>query len=436
MMSAMAEMLLGRGYCVSGSDIKASEITKHLTERGINVSIGHDASHIPPETGLVIKNAAVRPDNPEIIEARRRGLPILDRAEALGEMMGGFDVPVCVAGTHGKTTATAMIGHIMESAGLDPTVLNGGLMLNFGAYWKESATLSPYFIVESCEYKLSFLAFRPRVGVILNVEMDHSDFFRDVKHVRDGFTAFADLIPEDGTLVVLGNQTGLDLDALKCKVVTFWDGEVTAKDIHFDENGHPAFDIYRGNERLGNINLAVHGAHNVKNAVAAAACCLELGVGFDEITKALGTFKGTGRRFEYRGKVNGVPVYNDYAHHPSEVKTTLETAALMGKHPLRAVFQPHTRSRTMQFLDAFAESFDAADEVIITDIFMPAGREENDILVSGADLAERIRAHGKNARFIPKLEDTAIELSNIEGGTVVLMGAGDINRILLTLECE
>jgi len=435
-MRGLAEILAADGYRVSGSDRNASDATEHLTATGITVYIGHDAAHIAesaPE--LVVYTAAVPDDNPELVAAHESGIDIMTRSELLGRLMKNYRFPVCVAGTHGKTTATSMTAEIfLRHGGMDgaksPTIMNGGFMPSVNGTFKKGSF--EYIIAESCEYYNSFLDFYPFVGIILNVELDHIDFFKDYAAFRGSFRRFAELVPKEGAVVVFDGVDDLEgfVNGLKCNVITF--GRTTrgwhARNISYDVSGNPTFDAYNGDGLLGAVKLAVPGEHNILNALAAIAAADFLGVSSNDITESLAGFGGTDRRFQFIGNYGSVKVFDDYAHHPTEIKATLAAAKNMAYDELWAVFQPHTHTRTKELLEDFADSFGDADKIIILDIYNPAGREEENCTIHSRDLAERIKQRGGKVFYCESF-NTAVEfLKNncINNDMLITMGAGDV----------
>jgi len=403
-MSALAQALFEDGCMVSGSDQSESETLAKLRALGMSVFAHHDGANIPNNCQVVVYNAAVAQDNPEIVEARGRGLKLLDRAGLLGLLMRGYEHAICVAGTHGKTTTTSMLAEIFMNAGCDPTVMNGGFLTSMGGSMRIGAD-NKYFIVESCEYHNSFLKFDPYVGIILNLELDHKDFFKDERELRASFRAFAEMIPSAGLLVL--NRDIPDkheiIEGLKCQVLEF------------------------GREPLG-FELLVPGEHNVENARAAVAVARHFGLCEDAIKEALQNFTGANRRFQKIGFCQGAEIVDDYAHHPTEVAATLTAARELEPSRLWVVFQPHTPGRTAEFLQQFAESLTLADKIIVTDIYRPAGRREEEAKVHARDLTALIE---QNCTYIADFDKvTAYLKANLQKGDMAItMGAGDVYKI-------
>jgi len=329
-MSGLAEVLLDEGFAVSGSDRAASALTDHLKGLGADIFIGQKAENIPEDADAVVYTAAIKADNPELAEAVRRGLPLLTRAELLGELMANYPDSIAVAGTHGKTTTTSMLAHILLAADADPTVSVGGILPAIGGNIRIGKSGS--FLTEACEYTNSFLALSPKVGVILNVDADHLDFFKDLDDITRSFRKFAEKIPADGTLVIDSGCHGFGeiTKDLPCRVVTFSESDagadVAASDIEYNNSGCASFTVNAEDCGAFSVCLQVPGSHNISNALAAAAAALSMGLSEGSIAEGLGAFGGTKRRFEEKGSVNGAAVVDDYAHHPTEIAATLAAA--------------------------------------------------------------------------------------------------------------
>ncbi len=433
-MSGLAEILLDEGFTVSGSDAHETELTRHLEQMGARIYYGQRAENLAAEPGIqvVVYTAAIHPDNPELLAAKAAGLPLLTRAQLLGEMMRNYKQAVAVAGTHGKTTTTSMLTDIMLAAKADPTVSVGGILRDIGGNIRVGH--SELFLTEACEYTNSFLSFYPTAEVILNIEEDHLDFFRDIDEIRHSFRLFAEKLPAGGLLVInraiprLEEITG----GLPCRVVTFGGDEAshyTARNIAYDELGCPSYDLVIQGEEVSRITLGVPGEHNVYNSLAAVALSLELGLGFDAVMAGLRQFRGTDRRFEKKGEIAGITVIDDYAHHPHEIRATLAAAKHYPHKRLWCVFQPHTYTRTKAFLAEFAKELAAADEVILADIY--AARETDTLGVSSRDIAALIEKEGTPAHYIPSFDEieTFILQHCSAGDLLITMGAGDIVKV-------
>ena len=431
-MSGLAEILMDEGFTVSGSDAKESDLTRNLEARGAAVAYGQRAANITDDVDVVVFTAAVHPDNPEYGEAERRGIPMLSRAELLGQMMKNYRRSLGVSGTHGKTTTTSMITEILLAADADPTISVGGILNSIGGNIRVGGP--DLFVTEACEYTNSFLSFFPTMEIILNIEEDHLDFFKDLEDIRHSFRLFAEKLPEDGLLIINSEIERLEelTDGLPCRVLTFGNGEGSdfqAENVRHDQLARAEFDLICRGEKLGHIVLGVAGDHNVSNALAAAAACLELGIPFEKVAGGLKKFTGTNRRFEKKGEIGGVTVIDDYAHHPSEIRATLTAARNYPHRKIWCVFQPHTYTRTKAFMDEFAKALSLADEVILADIY--AARETDTLGISSRDLAEKIEKLGTKAAYLPSFDEieTFILENCVHGDLLITMGAGDIVKV-------
>lgn len=431
-MSGLAEILLSKGYTVTGSDWNSSAITKKLETLGIKVYIGHSEENIFG-ADMIIYTAAVKEDNPELTAARIKGLPVMDRASLLGLIMKAYAGSIAVSGTHGKTTTSSMVSMIMLEAGLDPTIQIGGVLEAIGGTTKLGK--SSYFIAEACEYCGSFLKFFPKVAVILNVDFDHADYFRDINHVIDTFIEFASHVPREGYLVANADDKNLVpvLSSVKCNRSTFGfnpeRADWSAADISYDDMACATYTLVHKGNPMGTIELKVPGIHNVGNSLAAVAACTIMGADMEAVKRAFLKFTGTHRRFELKGIVNDIKVIDDYAHHPSEVVATLKAAKNCGHSRTWCVFQPHTYTRTKSFMDDFANAFSDVDRVILADIY--AAREIDRGEVNSSMLADRINSIENKALYI-KGFDSIVEYlkNNVKPGELILtMGAGDIYKV-------
>ena len=432
-MSGLAQILAGQGYRISGSDLHSSDVTKKLEAAGIKVSIGHSADNLL-NPDLVVYTAAVKDDNPEILAARERGIRIIDRASLLGEIMQKYQYSVAVSGTHGKTTTTAMVSMILMEAGLDPTVHVGGQLKAIGGSVRAGG--DSYFVTEACEYVDSFLTLVPFISIILNVEYDHADYFRDIEHVKAEFLKFAKQTKEGGLIVINADDKNA-MDVLKgqgLRATTFGvnNGEANwkARDISFNSEGCAEFTLLRNGAAVDKIKLSTPGTHNISNALAAIAACAELGCGLDDIKNGLAKFTGMDRRLERKGVFGGIKILDDYAHHPTEIKASLAAIAKTGPAKLWCVFQPHTYTRTKALLHEFAGSFGNADKVLLTDIY--AAREKNTGEIHSRDLVREINeASPGKAIYIGSFEEAAHYLhKNVKPGELVMtMGAGDVFEV-------
>lgn len=432
-LSAIAEILLSRGYEVSGSDMKESAETARLASKGARVFIGHRAENAD-EADLLVFSAAVGHDNPEMKRAEERGIPILSRAQMLGLLMQEYENSIAVSGTHGKTTTTSMVSLILDRAKLEPTILVGGNLAEIGGNVKVGH--SRYFITEACEYMDSFLSLKPKIEIILNIDSDHLDYFKDIDHIVSSFDKFAQLVPASGTIIAYDanpfvNQVIRDLD----NVVTFGLSEncdYYAANIQFNEEGMPAFDVCHDGQLLSRVQLAVPGEHNILNALAAFTCACALGVEPQLTKETLERYHGTQRRFDIVGTTaKGVKIVDDYAHHPTEIKATLSASENVPHNKLWCIFQPHTYTRTIALFDEFAEAFEKADKLILAEIY--AAREKNIYKISSAQLAEKIKETHPHKEVL-FMEDFAAIADYVDdraqpGDMVITMGAGDIYKV-------
>ncbi len=426
-MSSLADVLRGMGIIISGSDMNNSKNVRALTASGIPVAIGHKAENITGDIEFVVRTAAVHDDNPEIIRAHELGIPVFERTQAWGAISRDYSNALCISGTHGKTTTTSMCTHILMAADRDPTVMIGGTLplLNAGHRVGHGNTI----VMEACEYYNSFLSFHPTVAVILNIEADHLDFFKDLEDVQHSFREFALRTPEDGCVVAdLDDANTMEtLKDLPRTIMTFGltdKADVYAENIEFKgANSH--FDIMFNGKRFTDVTLHVPGLHNVKNALAAAAAAICLGVKPNAVKYGLAGFNGAGRRFEFKGKFNGADVYDDYAHHPGELKALLDTVEELNYKRSILVFQPHTYTRTAALFEDFVEQLKRPDVVLLAEIF--AAREKNTIGISSSSLAERV----EGAEFFPSFQELEEELKRRArpGDIILTVGAGDVYKI-------
>lgn len=431
-MSGLAEVLLQRGFRVTGSDAKRSDLTRRLEEDGAEVAIGQRAANIRDGIDVVVFTAAVHPENPEYQAAVQRGIPMLTRAELLGQMMRNYSTAIAVAGTHGKTTTTAMVSEILMAGGCDPTISVGGMLDSIGGNIRVGE--SGYFVVEACEYTNSFLSFYPTIGVILNIREDHLDFFKDIQDIRQSFRLFAERIPAEGLLIIDSAVEDLDeiTKGLPCRVVTVGDrpeDDYTAADIVYDSLGRASFTVREKGGEAAQISLNVPGAHNVRNALAAVAAGRELSLTMGVIRQGLGRFAGTHRRFEKKGELGGITIVDDYAHHPDEIRATLETARQCEVSRVVCVFQPHTYTRTKALMEEFADALTLADVVVLAEIY--AARETDTLGISSRDLRDRIAQRGTEAYYFPsfdEIENFLLE-NSVNGDLLITMGAGDIVKV-------
>ena len=436
-MSAIAELLHSKGFIVSGSDDKKSRHTEHLEALGVEIMYGNRASNIRDGLDLIVYTAAIREDNPEFQAAKASGLPMFTRAELLGQIMLAYQDAVGIAGTHGKTTTTSMLSLIQLDAGFDPTILVGGDLPDIEGNLRMGK--SSHLVMEACEYTNSFLHFYPKHAIILNIEADHLDFFKDLDDIRCSFRKYMELLPKGGQLVINGKIDNLSslTDGLSCNVVTFGvspDGsaasfDYTAATPIFDNLGRASFEVFHRGTLLGTVQLAVPGMHNVENALAAIAMGHSLGADISACRSALGRFTGTKRRFELKGILDGITIIDDYAHHPAEIRAALTSARSYGTHRIVCVFQPHTYTRTRALLTDFADALTLADLIVLPDIY-PA-REEDPGDISSRDLESLLHKKGKDVYYFPSFSEIESFLRKVcvDGDLLITMGAGDVVNI-------
>ena len=432
-LSGIAEILLSRGHNVTGSDMRESDITEKLIGDGARIYLGHRGKNVEG-ADLVIYTVAVGDDNPELARAKELGIPAITRAQALGALMEEYTSSIAISGTHGKTTTTAMIALVLKNAKKDPTISVGGNLDEIGGNFYVGS--KDYFVTEACEYRDSFLELRPNIEIILNIDSDHLDYFKDVEHIARSFDQFAKLVPKNGTVIAYdANPFVRSVIQGLPNAVTFGfsaDSDYYATDISFDNEGMPGFNVNHGGEILCRIELSVPGEHNILNALAAFACCHILGIDVDSIVSTLHSYTGIHRRFDVLGRITGeIRIIDDYAHHPTEIKATLAAIRNMKHRQLWCLFQPHTYTRTLALLDEFAGSFDDADKVVLAEIY--AAREKNIYKISSKTLMNKIleRDPEKDVYFFNDFEDIANFVYNNaqEGDLIMTMGAGDIYRV-------
>ena len=434
-MSGLAELLLSKGFQVSGSDWHASPITKRLEDMGISIQYGESASHITDDIDVAVLTSAVQDSNLEFQAIKEKQIPYMLRADLLGQIMKNFGMPIAISGTHGKTTTTSMVSEILLKANTDPTLSIGGILKTIDGNMRIGN--SDYFVTEACEYTNSFLSFFPKVSIILNIEEDHLDFFKDLADIRNSFRRFAELLPADGCLIINGdieNYEEISRD-LPCRVITFGhaeDCDYRPANLTYSPAGCPEFTAVspQGARKLA---LQVPGEHNVMNSLAALALADFLSIDTALAEEALENFHGTNRRFEHKGTIGGVNIIDDYAHHPTEITTTLEAAQKQPHHTLWCVFQPHTYTRTKALLPDFAKALCLSDKIILTDIY--AAREKDTLGISSRDLQKAIQDLGKECFYFPTFDEVEnFLLENcIKDDMLITMGAGDVYKIGETL---
>ncbi|MBQ9428575.1 MAG: UDP-N-acetylmuramate--L-alanine ligase [Clostridia bacterium] len=425
-MSSLAHITMKNGYKVGGSDRTLSPLTDRLSAEGVEVFCGHDASHLDGYDALVY-TVAVREDTPELVRARAEGIPVISRADYLGFLMRSYTHRVGIAGMHGKSTTTSMTTEVFLAGGADPTVISGAELSSIGGAYRVGG--SENFIFESCEYMDSFLDFYPSIAVVLNIEMDHVDYFKDLDQIKRSFRAYIEKTRGCGCAVLnADDENVMDMaDGFAGSVLTFGiqnEADVMAKNIDC-AGGAASFDLCHGSMKK-RVTLKVCGEHNIYNALAAAACGILCGIPSGNIVCGLGNFRGAARRMDEKGKCRGARVFEDYAHHPTEIAATLRAAKTMGFDRVFCVFQPHTYSRTKGLFDDFAASLRLCDRAILADIY-PA-RETDTLGMSSQLLASAV---GQGALYFDSLEKIADYLKdNVTGRDAILvMGAGDIIKL-------
>jgi UDP-N-acetylmuramate--alanine ligase len=428
-MSGIAEVLLNLGYQVSGSDLKASEVTDHLKELGARVVEGHRAENVG-QVEVVVTSSAVHDDNPEVQAARDRKIPVIRRAEMLAELMR-MKYGIGVAGTHGKTTTTSLIGQVLTKGGFDPTLVIGGKVKTFGSNAKLGA--GQYLVAEADEFDRSFLRLSPTIAVITTIEAEHLDCYKDLEEIKNAFVEFANKVPFYGAIVACLDEKGVQaiLPRLEKRCITYGfspQAELKARDVKFS-GMETSFTVFNGRGLYGTVKLRVPGMHNVKNALAAVAVGLDLEIPFSKIAEALYEFNGVYRRFEIKGEKDGVLVIDDYGHHPTEIEATLKAAKDAFGRRVIAVFQPHLYSRTRDFYREFGSGFHQADVLVVTDVY-PA-REQPIEGVSGRLVADAARELGhRQVHYIADRKMIAGELKGLSkpGDIIITLGAGDIYK--------
>ena len=431
-MSGIAEILLNWGFTVSGSDRTDSEILNTLKNAGIKTFVGHNAENVLG-ADCVVYTAAISKDNPELVHAKELGIPVIERSDFLGELTRCYKNTIAISGTHGKTTTTSLVSLCFLEALQDPSIQVGAIIKELNGNYRVGN--SENFIIEACEYVESFLKFSPRSEIILNIDNDHLDYYKNMENVKKAFIKYVKLLPEDGHLIINADDNNcIDLPIYsKAPAIKYGieneDVDFSAKNILFSEDGYPEFDVYKYNEFYEHIKLSIPGKHNVLNALACIALCDVYGISKENIKVALAKFKGADRRFELKGMLNGAKVYDDYGHHPTEVLATAKALKNKQFNESWVVFQPHTYSRTYNHLDAFAQALINFDNIIVTDIY--AARETNTYDISSKDLVDAIVKLGKDAKYIPSLEDCASYLKEHvkENDIVLTLGAGTVTQI-------
>jgi UDP-N-acetylmuramate--alanine ligase len=432
-MSGIAEVLANMGFRVSGSDLRRSDVTARLESLGVQVYEGHVAENVR-DSHVVVRSTAVRDDNPEIAEARRRSIPVIPRAEMLGELMRLKPHTVAVAGSHGKTTTTSMIATVLAQAGLDPTVVVGGVVGSMGSNARLGR--SDLMVTEADESDRSFLMLTPTYGVVTNIDREHMDHYADMMDVRKCFADFLNKVPFYGAAVLCLDDPHVQavIPEIVRRRVTYGlsaQADIAAREVRYDKQFGSRFEVRRAGQPIGEVSLHVPGLHNIYNSLAAVAVSLELEVPFETISSALSSFTGVHRRFQIKGEAGGVLVVDDYGHHPTEIRATL-VAAKLGSAGRRMIvlFQPHRYTRTQDLMDEFARSFNNADVVLVMDVY--AASEEPIEGVSGESVVEAIKRYGhKDARYVGSVEEaTQALLAEVRPNDMVItLGAGNVYRV-------
>lgn len=431
-MSGIAAILTNWGFTVTGSDWAESESTEKLNSLGIKVTIGHNIDDVA-KSDVVVYSAAIKQDDPEMLEAQRLNIPTIERADFLGELTRCFKDTICISGTHGKTTTTSMISLCFLEALQDPSIQVGAFLNVLDGNYKVGN--SEHFIIEACEYVESFLKFSPKAEIILNIDNDHLDYFKTFENIKNAFVKYTKLLPDDGLLIINGDDINcLDLPQYtNANVLTYGinnkNSHFYGKNILFDNDGLPEFEVYKNNKFFTKIKLSVPGKHNVLNALSCIALCDYYGIDKKNIQNALKKFTGAHRRFEFKGKLNGASIYDDYGHHPTEIIATSTSVNEKKHNKSWVVFQPHTYSRTKNLLDDFANALLNFDNIIVLDIY--AAREANTYNISSKDLVDKIVSLGKNAKYIPDFNECVSLLKdNVKENDIVLtLGAGTVTQI-------
>ena len=432
-MSAIAETLKNWNHIVTGSDLNPSTITDNLNKHGITTVIGHDLEN-SKKADLVIYSAAISEQDPEILLAKENNIPLIDRGSFVGYLTKLYNEAICVAGTHGKTTTTSMLSICFINAEMDPTIEVGAILDAIGGNYRIGN--SEYFILESCEYKGNFLKFIPNTAIILNIDNDHLDYYKTFDNIIKTFKDFALKIDDGGLLVTNADDKNCFAlkDIVKSKFISYGienkNANFIAKNINFDNNGFAHFDVYKNNKFYSKIELSVAGKHNILNALACICVCDYYGISAETIYLSLKSFTGAERRLEFKGKLsNNVSIFDDYAHHPTEIKATANAIKNKIYNKSWVIFQPHTYSRTKLLLDDFADALSNFDNVVLLDIY--AAREQNTFEISSKDLANKMISKGKNAIYIPDFSKvTSFIKENVkENDIIITLGAGTVTKL-------
>jgi len=425
-MSGLAELMLNNNVRVSGSDENNSDLIQKLKNDGAKIYIGHKKENITDDIDLLVYTSAIREDNEELFRAKELGIKIQGRAEFLGNIMKEHNHSIAVSGTHGKTTTTGMLSSILINSTLDPTIFLGGELDVIGGNIKIGK--GDLLLTEACEYKRNFLNFFPTISIILNVDEDHLDYYKDINDINDAFVEFANKLPSDGLLIVNDKNKHLFKD-INSRIVSFgFDNNADIYAINVEYLPFPKFTVVYNNDRF-DVELGVFGEHNILNSLSAIVTAMELGIDIDTIKLGLKKFTGTKRRYELKGVKDGITILDDYAHHPEEIKATLTSANKNTEGKVITIFQPHTFTRTKALLEQFARVFELTDEIIIVDIY--ASREKDTGLVNSKELVEATKKYNANALYAENFENAALlALKKANSGDIIItMGAGNVNEI-------
>jgi len=431
-MSGIADILVNMGYRVSGSDREESAITKNLEEHGIHVVYPQKSDNITDDIDFIVYTAAIKDDNPEMIAAREKNIPMMERGEFLGELTKLFSNTIGIAGTHGKTSTTSMVSCIFLETDFDPTIQVGSILSNINGNYRVGN--SDTFIIESCEYADSFLNFHEKSSIVLNIDSDHLDYFGNLDNIKKSFYEYVGHLSSDGYLIVNNDDDNSKLlkDYTKAKVISYGIenmADYMASNISYDDDGNGIFDVIEDGEVLGKIELSVSGYHNVSNALAAIALACSYGIDFDDIKNGLKKYNGANRRLEYKGMFKGAKVYDDYGHHPTEIEAVC--SAIKGKKYKESwvIFEPHTYSRAYKHKEDFAKVLSDFDHIIITDIY--AAREKNEYGVTEKDIISEIKKYGKEAFYISSYDDIKLYLGEYinDGDIILTLGAGYVTKL-------
>jgi len=431
-MSGLAHILVNWGFNVSGSNNEENNVLNGLRENSINVYVPHDYNNINDNVDLVVYTAAIKEDNPELVHAKELNIPIMERGEFLGELTKLFSNTIGVAGTHGKTSTTSMVSLCFLRANLDPTIQVGSLLNQIGGNYKVGK--SEHFIIEACECKDSYLNFKQKSAIILNIDNDHLDYFKTFDNIKKSFKEYVSHLPSDGLLVLNGDDKNcLELAlSTNAKIITYGIGEnnnYRALNIKFDELGHGSYDLYKYNEFIDRINLSIVGEHNIMNSLACVSLCDSYNIDIKYIKEGLKTYTGASRRFEYKGEFNGAHVYDDYGHHPTEVNAVSNSILNKKYNKSWVIFEPHTYSRVKNHASDFAKSLINFDNIIITDIY--AAREINEFGVSENDIISELEKLNKKSIHLSDYEEIKDYLKNnvSRNDLILTLGAGYVTKL-------